>query len=205
MLFNHPLIAKLNNFKCILGSQSPRRKEILENNLGIRNFTPRPSSFEEDLEKDDKTPLQYVQLTSQHKAEAIIKEGVDTPAIVLTCDTIISCNGKVFEKPMTKEKQREDFKYFSQHPELDVISALTVIRVGDSTEVFTDHATTKLKFKGDVDITDAYIESEEGLEVAGGFKYQGLGCLLFESMEGDSFNVVGLPVKVFDLLEKAVV
>lgn len=204
-MFNHPLIAKLEKYNCILGSQSPRRKEILENNLGIKNFTTKASSFEENLAKDDKTPLEYVQLTSQHKGEAIIKQSkFDSPTIILTCDTIISCNGEVFEKPMTKEKQREFFEYFSRYSELEVISALTVFKVGKTTEVFTDHSISKLKFKGDKYINDAYIESKEGLEVAGGFKYQGLGCLLFDSMEGDYFNVVGLPVKVFSLLEKAV-
>ena len=148
-MFNHPLIAKLEKYNCILGSQSPRRKEILENNLGIKNFTTKASSFEENLAKDDKTPLEYVQLTSQHKGEAIIKQSkFDSPTIILTCDTIISCNGEVFEKPMTKERQREFFEYFSRYPELEVISALTVFKVGKTTEVFTDHSISKLKFKG---------------------------------------------------------
>lgn len=203
-MFNHPLITKLEKYSCILGSQSPRRREILENNLGIKNFTIKVSTFEENLSKDDKTALEYVQLTSRHKGEAIIKQSkFESPTIILTCDTIISCNGKVFEKPMTKEKQREDFEYFSKHPELEVISALTVFKVGETTEIFTDHSISKLNFKGDREINKAYIESEEGLEVAGGFKYQGLGCLLFDSMEGDYFNVVGLPVRVFSLLEDA--
>lgn len=203
-MFNHPLVAKLEKYSCILGSQSPRRREILENNLGIKNFTIKVSTFEENLSKDDKTALEYVQLTSRHKGEAIIKQSkFESPTIILTCDTIISCSGKVFEKPLTKEKQREDFEYFNQHPELEVISALTVFKIGETTEIFTDHSISKLKFKGDREINKAYIESEEGLEVAGGFKYQGLGCLLFDSMEGDYFNVVGLPVRVFSLLEDA--
>lgn len=214
MSFNHPLIAKLKNYKLILGSTSPRRQEILKTNLGIHDFGILGSNFAEDLSKDDKSPLEYVQLTSKHKAEAIvtsldIKENGGLATLILTCDTIISCNNKVFEKPITKEVQRQFFNYFKQFPELQVISALTLIIIDkdNATTEFSDYTITKLRFKTDDDddeIINAYIESEEGLEVAGGFKYQELGGLLFESIDGDYLNVVGLPLKTFDLLNRSI-
>lgn len=214
MSFDHSLIAKLKNYKLILGSTSPRRQEILKTNLGIHDFEILGSNFAEDLSKDDKSPLEYVQLTSKHKAEAIvtsldIKENGGLATLILTCDTIISCNNKVFEKPITKEVQRQFFNYFKQFPELQVISALTLIKIDkdNATTEFSDYTITKLRFKTDDDddeIINAYIESEEGLEVAGGFKYQELGGLLFESIDGDYLNVVGLPLKTFDLLNRSI-
>lgn len=149
--------------------------------------------------------MEYVQLTSQHKGEAIIKQSkFDSPTIILTCDTIISCNGEVFEKPMTKERQREFFWIFQSIPGVRSDFSIDSIQSGKDNRSVYRSFHFKIKIQGDKYINDAYIESKEGLEVAGGFKYQGLGCLLFDSMEGDYFNVVGLPVKVFSLLEKAV-
>ncbi|EMG47335.1 hypothetical protein SBY92_002785 [Candida maltosa Xu316] len=207
MTFNHPLLDKLQKYDFILGSTSPRRQEILRNNLGISKFRVIGSKFAEDLSKDDKTPLEYVQLTSKHKAEHILADLYigQSPTIILTCDTIISCNDKVFEKPITQENQRNFFEYFGKHPEIDVISALTAIKVENgTTEEFTDYSISKLTFKNDKDLINAYISSNEGLEVAGGFKYQELGCLLFSSMDGDYLNIVGLPLKTFELLNKVV-
>lgn len=215
MSLSHPLITKLKNYKLILGSTSPRRQEILKTNLGIQHFEILGSNFAENLSKDDKSPLEYVQLTSKHKAEAIVESLTNDVAtnneemetLILTCDTIISCNNKVFEKPITKETQRQFFNYFKQFPELQVISALTLIKINkdNSTSQFSDYAITKLRFKTDDDeIINAYIESDEGLEVAGGFKYQELGGLLFESIDGDYLNVVGLPLKTFDLINRSI-
>ncbi|CAI5760383.1 unnamed protein product [Candida verbasci] len=212
MTFNHPLIKKLEEYQLILGSKSQRRKEILINNFGITNFVVVESQFDENLHKN-RTPLEYVQLTSKYKAinilDSINKDG--PPTLILTCDTIIACNDKIFEKPITKLKQREYFNYFKQHRKIEVISALTLIKIDNrQVKYYQDYDITKLQFRDDDDDDDAnllinsYIESEEGLQVAGGFKYQGKGCLLFKSMVGDYLNVVGLPSKTFDFLTRAI-
>ncbi|KAI5949373.1 hypothetical protein KGF54_005608 [Candida jiufengensis] len=209
-MFDTDLNQKLKNYQFILGSTSPRRQEILQNNLGINEFISIGSNFAEDLEKHDKSPLEYVQLTSKHKAEALLevyKEQYNhNNTIILTCDTVVTSNGKIFEKPITKSEQKKFFDYYVEHPVLEVISALTTIKiVNDNITEYFDHSTTKLRFKpNNHDIINAYIESEEGLEVAGGFKYQQLGCLLFNDMIGDYYNVVGLPILTYDLLMKTI-
>ncbi|KAI5970160.1 hypothetical protein CANMA_000771 [Candida margitis] len=209
MTFNTTLNQKLENYHLILGSTSPRRQEILSENLGISKFTTVASNFPEDLDKSQLRPLEYVQLTSRKKAEAIYEAHRSTfqqDALILTCDTIVTCNGGIFEKPMTRAEQAKFFDYFGLHKDIEVISAATVIKIkaGNATE-YKDHATTRLSFSsGNDDIIRAYIESGEGLEVAGGFKYQQLGCLLFNEISGDYYNVVGLPTNTYALLSKAV-
>ncbi|CAD1812843.1 septum formation protein Maf [Candida parapsilosis] len=209
MIFNTLLNEKLEKYNLILGSTSPRRQQILLQNFGVANFTISASNFPEDLDKSQITPLEYVQLTSRKKAEAIYQAHSDTfqsETLILTCDTIVTCNGKIFEKPMTQSKQAKFFEYFDTHKDIEVISAITVLKLNNGiVSEYQDHAVTKLSFKADnKDIIRAYIESGEGLEVAGGFKYQQLGCLLFDKISGDYYNVVGLPTNTYSLLLEAV-
>lgn len=209
MTFKTALYEKLKSFHLILGSTSPRRQQILKENLGITNFTTMASNFPEDLDKEKISPLEYVQLTSSKKAEAIYKthgHSFQQDTLILTCDTIVTCNGKIFEKPMTKSAQAKFFQHFNTHRDIEVISAITVLKVeNEKVSEYKDNAITKLSFKADnEDVIQAYIESEEGLEVAGGFKYQQLGCLLFDFISGDYYNVVGLPINTYELLNKAV-
>ncbi|EGW29976.1 uncharacterized protein SPAPADRAFT_143987 [Spathaspora passalidarum NRRL Y-27907] len=208
-MLNHPLYKQLSGYQIILGSKSPRRQEILRNNLGIDNFTIVESNFAEDLVIDD--PLEYVTATSHHKAKAILNQNkFDEPTIVITCDTIVSCNNHILEKPMTKEKQQEFFQIYKQYKEVQVISAVTIFKIdkdGKASE-YADQCTSTLSFndhEGADDLVNAYIDSEEGLDVAGGFRFQEFGSLLFNSLQGDYFNVVGLPVSItFELLSRAV-
>ncbi|KAI5965099.1 hypothetical protein KGF57_000892 [Candida theae] len=209
MTFKTTLNKELEKYHLILGSTSPRRRQILAENFGITNFATIASNFPEDLAKSNVTPLAYVSLTSSKKAEAIYdthRNTLEEKTLILTCDTIVTSNGKIFEKPMTKSEQAKFFEYFRAHGDVEVISAITVFKVENGkVSEYRDHAITKLSFRTDNDdIVNAYIESGEGLEVAGGFKYQQLGCLLFDSISGDYYNVVGLPTNTYTLLCKAV-
>lgn len=208
--------SRLRAYNFILGSTSPRRLQILNNNLNIDNITVIPSNFAENLNKKDYTVDGYVLETSRKKAEAIVQELRDKRqnSIILTSDTIILCNDQVFEKPKTKQKQLEMFLKYKLYGEILVKTAITVIKV-DYDEVLkkniysedSDLEVTKLYFDQNCsdELIAAYIESEEGLNVAGGFKFQELGCLLFTGILGDYYNIVGLPVpKTFQLLQKIV-
>ncbi|RLV89992.1 Maf-like protein [Spathaspora sp. JA1] len=209
-MLNHPLYKELTNYEIILGSKSPRRQEILRNNLGITEFKILESNFAEDLKKDV-DPLQYVKDTSHFKALAILDANTFTKAkLIIACDTIVSCNNHILEKPTTKDKQREFFQIYKQFKEVQVISAVTIYKIdkdGNKSD-YADQCVSTLLFNdhdGIDDLVEAYIDSEEGLDVAGGFRFQQFGSLLFNSLQGDYFNVVGLPVSTtFELLSKAV-
>jgi septum formation protein len=96
------------------------------------------------------------------------------------------------------------FEKYRNTGKIQVISALTVVKKLDG-EIHTvcGTETTELVYNDDIsqEFIASYIESEEGLNVAGGFKFQEKGSVLFKHISGDYFNIVGLPVsKTFDLL-----
>lgn len=211
MPFNHPLYKKLENYDFYLASTSPRRLEILQNNLKVENVKVIPSDFEENLLKADKSPSVYVEKTSKRKGEAVLKklqsQGASDRFIVVSSDTIISCDNRVFEKPGTKDIQLSFFHKYKLNPRIQVITSVNVIRYEAGTVIYRHGLeTTDLYFNESLsdEFLQHYVDSEEGLNVAGGFKYQCLGSLLFKRLDGDYFNVVGLPVaKTFQVLEDA--
>ncbi|CAK9442307.1 uncharacterized protein LODBEIA_P60500 [Lodderomyces beijingensis] len=213
MAFNERLKG-LDEYGIILGSNSPRRREIMERNFGFENFQVMKSNFEEDLDQRGLTPLEYVKRTCQCKAEDLLatieqeQRYCNENVVLLTCDTIVSCNGKIHEKPESRQEQVAMLAEYSRHPDLEVISAVSVYVIRRGVNIprleLHDHCVTKLHFKSDnEDVVQAYVVSGEGLSVAGGFKYQEKGCLLFDEIEGDYYNVVGLPTIAYTMLAKA--
>ncbi|CUM50909.1 unnamed protein product [Debaryomyces fabryi] len=201
MSFSHPLYERLKQFQFVLASTSPRRLEILEKNLQIKDIEIMPSNFEENLLKEEHTCQEYVSNTSLGKGQAVVKQLISQngpSSIILSSDTIVTCNQEVFEKPQTKERQLEMFHKYHQHPDLEVITSVNIIKYDSVTKesiIKSAIEITKLRFNDELsdEFLKYYVDSEEGLHVAGGFKYQELGCLLFKSIDGDYFNIVGLP------------
>ncbi|ODV79054.1 Maf-like protein [Suhomyces tanzawaensis NRRL Y-17324] len=187
---------RIESFKFILGSTSPRRLEIVQKNLGIDEVTVIPSDYPEDLSKEGISNEEYVMETCRKKGEHILnKINLEGKMLILTSDTVISCGGEIFEKPTTKERQIQMFQLYKRNPIIKAITAVNLIKVEDSViEQYHDITTTVLHFKQSDDLINLYINSEEGLNVAGGFKYQEMGSLLFLEIHGDYFNIVGLPV-----------
>lgn len=216
--FNPPIYQRLADSHFVLASSSERRLEIVVKNLGIPRdqITIITPDFEEDLEKNGVTASHYVTETAKHKGLAVIEQlktvkfGDERDIIVLTSDTIVSSNEQIFEKPGTKEKQLAMFDYYKQHPDLKILTAVNIIKIrhGQVINWVSDLESTSLKFNEKLDdaFLKSYVSSQEGLNVAGGFKYQEIGSLLFTGIDGDYFNVVGLPVATtFRLLNEVVV
>ncbi|KAM9911864.1 hypothetical protein OXX69_003119 [Metschnikowia pulcherrima] len=202
-------IDALKKYNFILGSSSPRRAEILASNVGVPKFEIVTSTFEEDLSKANITDVEYVTQTAQHKLPSIVAQlDPSKKYVLLVADTIVSCEGEILEKPGTPENSWAMLSHYRTHPsDIRVITAVHVCLVagGKVTRHEKDHQETALQF--DRTLTDQqlryYIDTKEGLDVAGGFKYQRKGSMLFEGINGDFFNVVGLPVKkTHDLLMK---
>lgn len=207
MLFDHDLYTKLKGYKVILGLLSPRRKEILQTNLGIKDFTIVKSTFEEDIGKDGLSDVDYVMQTAQAKIPSIIDQLENEKCVIIVADTIVSCQGKVFEKPGTPDVQLAMLKTFRSEGSVKVVTSVHVIVVEEGEQrLISGHETTHLLFNTSLSDEELqnYVNCKEGLEVAGGFQFQSLGNLLFTGLEGDYFNVVGLPAaKTFSLLRQA--
>lgn len=163
-----------------LASRSPQRKAILEQ-LGIE-FRVEPAGVDELTEGD---PREVVVENALRKARAVGGE------LVLGADTEVYLDGRVFGKAETGEEAEAHLCSLSGRTH-EVWGGLALIEAGDER---TAHAVTKVTFAPLDDARIAwYLATGEWRERAGAYAIQGFGSALVESIEGDFWNVVGLPV-----------
>ena len=172
----------------ILASTSPRRKEILSKTKLA--FTTEESDYEEDMSLD-LPPEELAKTLSSGKAEAVAKRHDD--AIIIGADTFIAFEGKVLGKPNTPEKAKEMLESLSGKSH-SVFTGFTIIDCANQKKV-SKAIETKVYFKNlsDKEIQD-YVDSGEPINRSGAYAIQELGALLVEKIEGDFFNVMGLPL-----------
>lgn len=168
----------------ILASQSPRRRELMK--YITDDFEVRVSNVDESL-PDGISPRQAVEHLSCIKAEPFRNED----NIVIGADTVVAVDARILGKPADETEAREMLKMLSGKVH-SVFTGVTVLK-GSYTDTFS--VETKVKFfeLSDEDI-DRYIATSEYKDKAGAYGIQGYGSLLIEGIEGDYFNVVGLPV-----------
>ncbi|CAI4064846.1 hypothetical protein SUVZ_08G1480 [Saccharomyces uvarum] len=202
-----------SKYDIILASSSPRRYEILHDIIGITDLKTMVPTFEEDLDKTkySSDPIGYVRDTSWCKAQSIIEILTDyenekthemgKPKLIVCADTIIiDKDGKIYEKPKTEEVQTRflmKFCYEDDEP-VNVVTAVTLIKwySKNNFELVPFQDETKVYFDNKVplEILQEYVKSGDGLNVGGGFKIQGQSAIFIEKIEGDYYNVVGLPL-----------
>ena len=184
----------------ILASGSPRRKELLEL-MGLE-FKVIVSQADEDSVSKDLKPELYVQELALLKASATAKEVLrNKNAVIISADTIVTLDGQILGKPKDED---DAFNMLSKLSGRDhvVYTGYCVMRISDGKAV-CGKVRTKVKFK---DLSDdkirGYINSGEPMDKAGAYGIQGLGSILIEKIDGDYFNVVGLPISALaDTLE----
>lgn len=192
--------------RVILASGSPRRKEIMEQQLGFKNIEVLPSGFPETLSKDKYASFEYPIQTALRKALDVYKSEVnadESPALLIAADTVIDLNGTIMEKPRgvdhhiaMLEQLRDSSK---PHKVYTGIAAIIPYEKPVLPGYALNHALgiTEVTFRKD--ITDKeisnYVASGEASDAAGGYKIQGEGAKFVEKIEGDRFNVIGLPVE----------
>lgn len=172
----------------ILASGSPRRRQLLEQ-IGWKHYIVRASDVDETVDPL-LPPGQMVEELSLRKARAVAAEyGEDE--LILAADTIVTIEGAVLGKPADKIDAFRMLASLSgcRH---QVYTGVTLLWRG---ERLTEHEVTDVTFR-DLSETeiDAYVASGEPLDKAGAYGIQGLGALLVERLEGDYFNVMGLPL-----------
>ena len=172
----------------ILASQSPRRKELL-GQMGLRGFKVTSPEVDETVD-EHLPPAQVVEELSRRKAMAVARHA-DGDDLIIAADTVVALEGAVLGKPAD---QREAFAMLTalsgnRHY---VYTGLTVIR-GD--RVVTQHECTTVTFRDlEPEEISHYIATGEPMDKAGAYGIQGLGAMLVSGIEGDYFNVVGLPI-----------
>lgn len=174
--------------KIILASSSPRRKTLLDQ-VGLK-FDIDPSSYEEDMTLKME-PAKLAEFLSLGKAKDVAKRHDD--AIIISADTVVAVGGEIFGKPKTPEKAKYMLEKMSGKSH-SVITGFTIIDTGSGKEI-SKSVETKVYFKNlSEEEINAYIATGEPLDKGGAYAIQGLAALLVEKIEGDYFNVVGLPI-----------
>ncbi len=169
----------------ILASGSPRRKELLTR-LGVR-FRVRSADVDENSPEPD--PQTLVRFLANKKARAV--QLLEPDRVILAADTVVAFEGQILQKPVSKLENADFVRSLSGNWH-EVFTGVCILT---PTAQALGFERTRVKFR-DLSSQEilGYANSGEGLDKAGGYGIQEMGMALVEKIEGDFFNVVGLPI-----------
>ena len=181
----------------ILGSSSPRRREILSFfSLPIRQVSP---DFDESQVLFEGDPSAFAQEVAKRKAMCLAEK--HPSQVVLTADTVVFQGGRLFLKPESMEEAEAMLSELSGKEH----QVYTGVCVAHNNQLFTDVATTAVQFH---ELTQDQIRTYHRhfgpLDKAGGYAIQKGGSLIVKRIEGCYYNIMGLPLQpVYRVLLKA--
>lgn len=181
--------------KIILASGSPRRSEILTS-VGW-SFEKSVADIDES-ELEGETPEDYVQRLAKSKAEKVAENFPDR--FVLGADTTVIINNQIIGKPVDLDDARRMIEMLSGNWH-EVLTGVAFVKNGES---IVGLQSTKVKFdEMSGDEINFLVEKGEPLDKAGAYAVQAQAALFIEKIEGDYWNVVGLPINlVYNLFRK---
>lgn len=181
----------------VLASASPRRRELLRM-LEIGPFSVCPAQGSEQMPETD-SPEEIVRALAEAKAREVAAHQ-DSNSLVIAADTIVFCGGRVLGKPRDEEDAFRMLRMLSGKSH----EVWTGICLMDDSEPVTEAEKTLVFFR---DLSDdeirRYIQTGEPMDKAGAYGIQGKACLFVRAIEGDYFNVVGLPLCRLGLMLEA--
>lgn len=175
----------------ILASGSPRRRELMAQ-AGF-TFTVQTAKGEEKTTKT--LPREVVCELSRQKAMEIA-HSVQSPCYVIGADTVVACEDRILGKP-ADEQQAFDMIDMLQGRAHQVYTGVTLVDVSESGVLretsFSEKTIVHVCPMTPEEIR-TYVATGESIDKAGGYGIQGAFCIYVSGIEGDYFNVVGLPV-----------
>jgi septum formation protein len=175
--------------KLVLASGSPRRAEILERAGWPHEIIV--AGIDETL-LEDEDAARYVQRLARSKAEAVasrLQKG-----LVLGADTTVVVANQILGQPVDAADAKRMLGLLNAKWH-DVLTGVAVVRVGGETRVA--YETTRVRFaEMSVREIDWYIATGEPFGKAGAYGIQGKAALFIEEIEGDYFNIMGLPIRL---------
>ncbi len=172
--------------RIVLASQSPRRKEILAR-MGFR-ATVIVSECEEDKVRET-DPRRLVKELSRMKAEAVLPQ-CRPDDIIVAADTVVAAGGEILGKPRTEAEAAEMIRRISGKKHV-VYTGVTVIR-GRRRRTFAERSVVTVAELSEEEIAD-YVATGEPMDKAGAYGIQGRFCRHVSRVDGDFYNVMGLP------------
>ena len=171
----------------VLASGSPRRRELLEM-LGV-DMKVIPAKGEE-IPPEGAGPGELVMALASAKGREVAAQ-CSADSLVIAADTIVWLDGRVFGKPHSRDEAVSMLKTMSGRTH-EVYTGVSVITSGGET---LEYEVSKVTFRElSEDEINAYVDTGEPMDKAGAYGAQGRGALFVRRIDGDFFNVMGLPV-----------
>lgn len=171
----------------ILASKSPRRQELLR--VISREFRVIPAVGEEII-PEGASPEEAVLILSRQKAEEIYASYRNE--LIISADTVVAIDGKILGKPHNEEHAFEMLKTLSGRVHTVYTGVCVIFPNGDK-ENFAERTDVEFYPLTDREIRD-YIATGEPMDKAGAYGIQEKGALLVKRIDGDFYNVMGLPI-----------
>jgi septum formation protein len=183
--------------RLVLASASPRRAEILR---GVGwEFETAATNIDETLRANE-AATEYVERLAREKAEAVARSRLF--GVVVGADTTVVVDGAILAKPEDDVDARRMLRLLRGRWH-EVLTGVALVRAEDG-RACVAHERTRVHF---CEMTDAeidwYISTGEHADKAGAYAVQGRAALFIEGIEGDYWNVVGLPVRLVYELARA--
>lgn len=176
----------------ILASASQRRVDIFQkSSLNFKQIIPNVK----EIQDKNANPLELVKTNALLKAESIAKNHNNVP--VIAADTVVLAGTTLLGKPNSFEEALEMFELYRTEP-VKVYSGLALLYQKRSA-LGIDETSIKIR-KRAFEAYKANAEKLFSLDKAGGFTIEGMGALLFDSIEGSYYNVLGFPLHLLDEL-----
>lgn len=171
----------------VLASASPRRRELLAQiGLSFRVVTP---DIDEHMDRT-LTPAKLVETISAEKARAVAGR-VGPQPLVIAADTVVAWNGEILGKPADEAQAVAMLTHLSGQTH-QVYTGFTLCQ-GARAVTRSECSLVTFRTLTAAEIA-AYVATGEPMDKAGAYGIQGLGSLLVEGIQGDYFNVMGLPL-----------
>lgn len=178
-------------YQVILASGSPRRKEILEQ-CGI-SFLIQKSDAEEIITKEK--PHEAVMELSRQKAYDVQEKLTGSNTILIAADTIVSDRDRILGKPEDEQEAYDMIESIQGHAHSVYTGVTLLIHTGETVKELTFYEETKVEIlpMSKEEIED-YVATKEPMDKAGAYGIQGAFASYVKGIQGDYYNVVGLPI-----------
>lgn len=177
-------------YKYVLASKSPRRKELL-GNIGY-SFEVMESDFDESTVSKELEPELYVKELAMFKAMSLVKN-VAQDTIIIGADTVVVHEGKILGKPLGRSEAIEMLRRLSGGVHY-VYTGVCAVRSNDAKCVAQCEVTAVYFRELDDSEIEHYVDTYSPYDKAGSYGIQEYAGVFVSRIEGDYFNIVGLPV-----------
>jgi len=185
------MLNEILNEPLVLASRSPRRTEILQA-VGW-SFEIAVAGIDETRHAGEDA-LHYVQRLALMKAQVAAQR--HSGRLVLGADTVVLIDTEILGQPVDAGDARRMLRQLSGKWH-EVLTGVALVRVGECACTLIDHEITRVLFANlSAEEVDWYIETGEPMDKAGAYAIQGKAAPFIEKIEGDYFNVVGLPIRL---------